>query len=161
MLISGAFAAWAAEPAHLTSSPYQGAEIQTGGSYYLYNVETGTWVDLNDQIPYAWSCTGTLNKDGFDIRLDKPDGFVGYKLFTNTVNNSSLRADQCWKGTTGWANFTNVDDINRVTGTDARPHLARRMAITSAKPARSRISFPVNSNSSRRFPLENSPTAFM
>lgn len=93
MLIGGAVAALAAEPAHLTSSPYQGAEIQAGGTYYLYNVETGTWVDLNDQIPYAWSCTGTLNKDGFDIRLDKPDGFVGYKIFTNTVNNSSLRAD--------------------------------------------------------------------
>ena len=93
MLLGGAVAALAAEPAHLTSSPYEGAEIQAGGTYYLYNVETGTWVDLNDQIPYAWSCTGTLNKDGFDIRLDKPDGFVGYKLFTNTVNNSSLRAD--------------------------------------------------------------------
>lgn len=93
MLIGGAVAALAAEPAHLTSSPYQGAEIQAGGTYYLYNVETGTWVDLNDQIPYAWSCTGTLNKDGFDIKLEKPDGFVGYKIFTNTVNNSSLRAD--------------------------------------------------------------------
>lgn len=93
MLLGGAVAALAAEPAHLTSSPYEGAEIQAGGTYYLYNVETGTWVDLNDQIPYAWSCTGTLNKDGFDIRLDKPDGFVGYKIFTNTTNNSSLRAD--------------------------------------------------------------------
>ena len=59
MLISGAFAAWAAEPAHLTSSPYEGAEIQAGGTYYLYNVETGTWLDGNDQIPNQWSVSYT------------------------------------------------------------------------------------------------------
>lgn len=52
MLIGGAVAAWATEPAHLTSSPYEGAVIQTDGTYYLYNVETGTWLDINDQIPH-------------------------------------------------------------------------------------------------------------
>ena len=93
MLISGAFAAWAAEPAHLTSSPYQGAEIQTGGSYYLYNVETGTWLDGNDMIPYAWSATSILNKIGMDIRLDKPAGFVGYSIFCYYRNNGTLRAN--------------------------------------------------------------------
>lgn len=93
MLIGGAVAAWAAEPAHLTSSPYEGSVIQTDGTYYLYNVETGTWLDGNDQIPYAWSATGTLNKDGFDIKLLKPDGFVGHQIFCNTNNNGSLRAN--------------------------------------------------------------------
>ena len=92
MLIGGAVAALAAEPAHLTSSPYEGAEIQAGGTYYLYNVETGTWLDGNDQIPNQWSATGTLNKDGFDIKLLKPDGFVGYQIFCNTTNNGSLRS---------------------------------------------------------------------
>ena len=93
MLIGGAVAALAAEPAHLTSSPYEGSVIQTDGTYYLYNVETGTWLDGNDQIPYAWSATGTLNKDGLDIKLLKPDGFVGYQIFCNTTNNGSLRAN--------------------------------------------------------------------
>lgn len=92
MLLGGAVAALAAEPAHLTSSPYEGAEIQAGGTYYLYNVETGTWLDGNDQIPNQWSATGTLNKDGFDIKLLKPDGFVGYQIFCNTTNNGSLRS---------------------------------------------------------------------
>ena len=92
MLLGGAVAALAAEPAHLTSSPYEGAEIQAGGTYYLYTVETGTWLDGNDQIPNQWSATGTLNKDGFDIKLLKPDGFVGYQIFCNTTNNGSLRS---------------------------------------------------------------------
>ena len=92
MLIGGAVAALAAEPAHLNSSPYEGSVIQAGGTYYLYNVETGTWLDGNDQIPNQWSATGTLNKDGFDIKLLKPDGFVGYQIFCNTTNNGSLRS---------------------------------------------------------------------
>lgn len=91
MLLGGAVAAWAAEPAHLTSSPYQGSVIQTDGTYYLYNVETGTWLDANDKIPYAWSATGILTNAGFDIRLDTPEDGIGHIIFCNYVNTGALR----------------------------------------------------------------------
>ena len=91
MLIGGACAAWAAEPGIMTSSPYQGTTIENGDTYYLYNVETGTWLDINDQIPHQWPATGVLNKIGFDITLNKPDGYAGYTIFCNTTGNGMLR----------------------------------------------------------------------
>lgn len=83
-----AMSAWA------VSSPYQGSEAATG-SYYLYQVETGKWLEPNHKIFDTWTTFSVLGNDGIDVELRKPEGYNGYSIFCNFTNNGSLNgADQ-------------------------------------------------------------------
>lgn len=83
-----AMSAWA------VSSPYQGSEAATG-SFYLYQVETGKWLEPNHKIFDTWTTFSVLGNDGIDVELRKPEGYNGYSIFCNFTNNGSLNgADQ-------------------------------------------------------------------
>lgn len=83
-----AMSAWA------VSTPYQGSEAATG-TYYLYQVETGKWLEPNHKIFDQWTTFSVLGTDGIDVELRKPEGFNGYNIYCNFTNNGSLNgADQ-------------------------------------------------------------------
>lgn len=83
-----AMSAWA------VTSPYQGSEATTG-TFYLYQVETGKWLEPNHKIFDRWTTHAELDDNGMDVELRKPDGFEGFNIFCNFTNNGSLNgADQ-------------------------------------------------------------------
>ncbi|MBQ8466212.1 MAG: hypothetical protein IJ546_00785 [Prevotella sp.] len=64
-----------------TTSPYTGVavgDIVSGNSYYLYNVESGLWLQNNDRKANDWHTRGQLGTRGIDIQLNASG--EGYKL---------------------------------------------------------------------------------
>lgn len=83
-------------------SPYHGSEAAEG-KFYLYQVESGTWLQPNivNDSGDDFSYRGSLGAVGFDIELKKQDGFSanGFKILTNFENNGELRrsaANKFW-----------------------------------------------------------------
>lgn len=54
LLISGALLGGALAM-QAFDSPYKGTEPVAEGEYYLYNVETGLWIDANSDYPDQWT----------------------------------------------------------------------------------------------------------
>lgn len=83
-----AMSAWA------VTSPYQGSEATTG-TFYLYQVETGKWLEPNHKNFDQWTTHAELDANGLDVELRKPEGFQGFNIYCNFTNNGSLNgADQ-------------------------------------------------------------------
>ncbi|MCM1110155.1 MAG: hypothetical protein NC336_02990 [Clostridium sp.] len=89
-MISGGFA--------FAASPYTGTTPEEafakGGKYYLYQVETGTWLQTNrnDNGGASWTTHAELGGIGLDIELRRPnESFTeGYQIFCNFTNNGEL-----------------------------------------------------------------------
>ncbi len=79
-------------------SPYTGAELPAeGGTFYLYNVETGMWLQNNDRLTNAWQTRAELGTRGLDVllRLDAESGGEGsYKIDLNFLSNRSMASGQ-------------------------------------------------------------------
>lgn len=79
----------AALSAQAVSSPFTGSQAAEG-TFYLYQVETGQWLQTNRSDIEQWTTYGTLNDTGFDIELIKPEGFEGFQIFCKMTGNGSL-----------------------------------------------------------------------
>lgn len=76
------------------TSPYTGS-VAAEGDYYLYQVETGLWLQPNMSDFNQWTTYSTLDNDGIDVELKKLDGFEGFQIFCDFTGNGSLNgADQ-------------------------------------------------------------------
>lgn len=74
-------------------SPYAGS-VAGKGSFYLYQVETGTWLDDNMITDQGWTTKAQLDNLGFDIELRKPnDTFEGYQIYVFSGNTSELNGN--------------------------------------------------------------------
>lgn len=74
------------EPASLTS-PWVGSALAEG-EFYLYNVESGLWLQNNDSKSEDWSTRAAIGTRGFEWNIVASDG--AYALQPNFyVNNSS------------------------------------------------------------------------
>ena len=85
------------EPEVLTS-PYTGVAINnivSGNDYYLYNVESGLWLQNNDRKANDWSTRAQLGSRGLDFQLNAVDG--GYKINAKfgkaTLNRNDMYLD--------------------------------------------------------------------
>lgn len=75
--------------AQAASSPYQGC-VADEGTYYLYQVETGAWLQPNRTNIDQWTTYATLDTEGIDVQLIKLEGFEGFQIFCNFTGNGSL-----------------------------------------------------------------------
>lgn len=75
--------------AFAVESPYKGAPAAEG-SYYLYQVETGKWLQTNRKNLNMWTTHAALDNVGMDIVLKKLEGFEGYQIYTNMTGNGEL-----------------------------------------------------------------------
>lgn len=82
-------ALFAGYSAQAVSSPYTGS-VAAEGSYYLYQVETGQWLDINHKHIDNWTTHAELDNIGFDVELKKLDGYTGFQIFCNYTGNGSL-----------------------------------------------------------------------
>ncbi|MBD5247330.1 MAG: hypothetical protein HDS54_04085 [Barnesiella sp.] len=83
--------------AAFAASPYTGTSPEeafaNGGKYYLYQVETGKWLQTNrhDNGDPSWTTHAELGGIGFDIELRRPENFEkGYQIFCSFTNNGEL-----------------------------------------------------------------------
>ena len=132
--------------AQAISSPY-GGSTASEGTYYLYQVESGLWLQANRSILDMWATHASLDDVGFDIELRKPDGFNGYQIFCNFTNNGSLNGtdedrfylDQANRDVTDWIlepvtvdGVTNAYKIKALAtpeGTDGRSMIVKDIYI--------------------------------
>ena len=79
-----------AQPELLTTSPWVGSQLpEESGTYYLYNVETGLWLQHNRKDKAFWTTHAQTDVHGMDFIVSKfPDG--GYKIDPRFGNNHSL-----------------------------------------------------------------------
>ena len=104
------------------TSPYVGTEVQEG-SVYLYNVESGMWLQNNNRFNpdltlQCWTTRGELGDRGLDFELiAQADG--GYQIGPHYTKNNSMNGDGFYfdtnKDVTSWQ-FTPVD-IDGVSNT--------------------------------------------
>ncbi|MBP5770764.1 MAG: hypothetical protein J6W75_05320 [Bacteroidaceae bacterium] len=112
LLALGLFAGMTAQ-AQLTESPWKSAE-PADGTFYLYNVETGLWLQNNRRVQDQWTTHVQLDKHGFDFILTAlPDG--GFQLNPRFGHNHSLNG--------GEANWGYMDTGDPVTAWDFSPSL--------------------------------------
>ena len=55
------------------SSPFEGTTIEAGQEFYLYNVETGMWLQENNRFSSDWNTHGELGDTGFDVAQRSDD----------------------------------------------------------------------------------------
>ena len=95
MLSALTLGAWA------QSSPYTGVavgNIEDGKSYYLYNVDFGTWLGDNDRnTVFGWTSHAEIGSRGRDIQITAIDG--GYQLNPKLGHNHSINADNLYMDT--------------------------------------------------------------
>lgn len=80
------------------ASPYVGTSpeeaFEKGGKYYLYQVESGKWLQSNrhENGNSDWTTHAELGGIGFDIELRRPnENFTkGYQIFCHYTNNGEL-----------------------------------------------------------------------
>lgn len=72
------------------TSPWAGNVLpEDGGTFYLYQVETGKWLQNNNRIAEYWTTRAEVDKFGFDVEIIKlADG--GYQLNPKFGHNNSI-----------------------------------------------------------------------
>lgn len=84
-------------PAAVTlSSPYTGSTI-ANGDFYIYNVETGLWLQNNEKNTGDWNTRGATGTYGFDFAITAISG--GYQLNPKFGNNHSMNASNFYLDT--------------------------------------------------------------
>ena len=76
------------------TSPWQGNVLpEEGGTFYLYQVETGQWLQNNNRVAQDWTTRAQVDKYGFDVEIIKlPEG--GYQLNPKFGHNHSINANE-------------------------------------------------------------------
>jgi hypothetical protein len=69
-------------------SPYAGVEVQEGDEFYLYNVESGMWLQENNRFVADWNTHGELGTIGFDVQLIKSG--EGWQINPKFGHNNSM-----------------------------------------------------------------------
>lgn len=99
--------------AEKTSSPYTGITIEQAAGrtdLYLYNVESGYWLQENNRQRGSWNTRGNLDAHGFDVAIKAIDG--GYQINPKFGHNESLNSNNWYLDTgdsvTAW-NFNAIE----------------------------------------------------
>lgn len=76
----------------MAQSPFSGSVAPSEGStdFYLYQVESGTWLQNNQRVRGQWTTHAQLDKDGFDVEVIAIDG--GFQLNPRLGANHSINS---------------------------------------------------------------------
>lgn len=72
------------------TTPYKGEKPVLGGKYYLYNVNTGLFVDANSINRDQKSSAAVLTPEGIEFEVRRPDGIKGVELYGAFENLGSI-----------------------------------------------------------------------
>lgn len=112
-LLSLAVALFSVVAGWAQTSPYTGVapgEIVSGTSYYLYNVDFGTWLGDNDRnTGYGWTSHAEIGAKGFDIEfITNGDG---WQLNPKMGNNHSINKDNLYMDTNAEVSLWTIEAI--------------------------------------------------
>ena len=92
------------------SSPYEGVAVEAGEELYLYNVESGLWLQENNRFTADWNTRGELGTVGFDVELKAKAS--GWQINPKFGHNQSMNGSNWYLDTsdpvTAWT-FEPVD----------------------------------------------------
>lgn len=76
----------------MAQSPFEGSVPPSEGSgdYYLYQVESGKWLQNNQRVRGQWTTHAQLDKNGFDVEIIAIDG--GWQLNPKSGANHSINS---------------------------------------------------------------------
>jgi hypothetical protein len=82
-------------------SPYTGSATPSeAASFYMYQVESGKWLQNNQRVSGDWTTRAQLDKDGFDVELIPiEDVENGYRINPKNNGNNSLNASNFYTDT--------------------------------------------------------------
>jgi len=86
--------------AEKTTSPYVGITIEQAvgrSDLYLYNVESGYWLQENNRNTGWWNTRGNLDAYGFDVAITAIDG--GYQINPKFNHNNSMNGSNWYLDT--------------------------------------------------------------
>ena len=113
LIVLSTTSVWAAEK---STSPYTGITIEQAvgrSDLYLYNVESGLWLQENNRRKGSWNTRGELDAHGFDVAITAITG--GYQINPKFGHNNSINASNFYLDTsdavTAW-NFISIDNKN-------------------------------------------------
>ncbi len=84
------------QPTPSLSSPYTGSTLAEG-DFFLYNVETGLWIQNNDKNTGDWNTRGATGDYGFAFGVSPVDN--GWRLDPKFGNNHSMNASNFYLDT--------------------------------------------------------------
>ncbi|MCF0195663.1 MAG: hypothetical protein HUK03_00165, partial [Bacteroidaceae bacterium] len=103
MLLLTSIGVWA------QTSPYAGNEVAAGTEWYIYNVESGTWLGNNNRVWGDWTTRAQVNDVGLDWEIISYNG--GWQLNPKFNGNKSMNSSNGYLDTsdaiTAWT-FTEV-----------------------------------------------------
>ena len=81
------------------TSPWASNELpDEGGTFYLYNVESGQWLQNNNKVKEDWTTRAQVDKYGFDVEIVKlSDGL--YRLNPKFGRNHSINGHNYYMDT--------------------------------------------------------------
>ena len=79
-----------------TSSPYKGSQV-TNGEFFLYNVESGMWLQNNDRRTDQWTTRAELDTRGFEVSITAEGN--GYRLNPKFSGNHSINGNGLYMDT--------------------------------------------------------------
>lgn len=78
--------------------PFEGNVLpEEGGTFYLYNVETGQWLQNNNRVAEDWTTRAQMGQYGLDIEIIPQDG--GYRLDPKFGHNHSINSSNFYLDT--------------------------------------------------------------
>lgn len=79
-----------------TTSPYKGTPVAEG-EFFLYNVESGKWLQNNDRRTDQWTTRAELDTRGFEVSITAEGG--GYRLNPKFNGNHSINGNGLYMDT--------------------------------------------------------------
>ena len=80
-----------------TLPAFAGVDVQEGDEFYLYNVESGLWLQDNNRFTADWNTHGELGTTGFDVNLIKIEN--GWQINPKFGHNQSMNSTNLYLDT--------------------------------------------------------------
>ena len=94
-------------------TPWEGAQVGEG-DFYLYNPESGLWLQNNDKNTGDWNTRGATGDYGFEFGISAIDG--GYKLDPKFGHNHSMNISNFYLDTQSDVSAWKLEKLNTNEG---------------------------------------------
>ena len=100
---------WGSVDAQALNSPYTGSQLSTG-NFFIYNVETGLWLQNNEKNTGDWNTRGATGTYGFAFELFNEQG--GWRLDPKFGNNNSMNISNFYLDTNNGRSYWTIEPAN-------------------------------------------------
>lgn len=99
---------WGSVDAQALNSPYTGSQLSTG-NFFIYNVETGLWLQNNEKNTGDWNTRGATGTYGFAFELFNEQG--GWRLDPKFGHNQSMNISNFYLDTSDGKSYWTIEPV--------------------------------------------------